>query len=108
MAADLLVVFCSSPAEVAPSLADSIIRQQLAACVSISSPIASTYLWKGEIQHETEVMLLIKTVPELYLSLEAHIRSTHPYENPEIIALSSSHVSEDYLAWVQQVVGSSG
>jgi periplasmic divalent cation tolerance protein len=61
----------------------------------------SVYRWKGQIESSTEVPLLIKTVADQYPALEDAIRSLHPYELPEIVAVPISHGLPGYLGWVE-------
>lgn len=84
----------------AERLADAVISQQLAACVNILAPCRSVYRWKGEVQHEEEHPMLIKTASERYSALEAAIRAGHPYELPEIIAIPIERGLAAYLDWV--------
>lgn len=84
----------------AERLADSLLAQNLAACVNILSPCHSVYRWKGEIQHEDEHPVLVKTTRQRYPALEAAIRSGHPYELPEIIAVPVTLGLSAYLDWV--------
>ena len=58
----------------AEKLADALIEQRLAACVSILSPCRSVYHWKDDVQHDEEHPLLVKTTRERYGALEAAIR----------------------------------
>jgi periplasmic divalent cation tolerance protein len=46
------------------------------------------------------VPLLIKTTAERYSGLEEAIRAHHPYELPEIIAVSVERGLPEYLDWV--------
>ena len=85
----------------AERLADLLIERRLAACVNILAPCSSAYRWQGEIQHEEEHPLLIKTAQDRYPELEASIRANHPYELPEIIAVSITHGLRAYLQWVE-------
>jgi periplasmic divalent cation tolerance protein len=43
---------------------------------------------------------MIKTSTERYPELEAAIRANHPYELPEIIAVTIARGLPDYLNWV--------
>jgi len=86
----------------AERLADEVIASRLAACVNILAPCRSVYRWKGEVQHDEEHPVLIKTSAERYAALEAAIRRLHPYELPEIIAVPIVAGLVDYLAWVGQ------
>jgi periplasmic divalent cation tolerance protein len=99
---DSLLVITNLPdRESAEKLAALLIERHLAACVSILAPCSSVYRWQGEIQHDEEHPLLIKTVQNRYADLEALIRASHPYELPEIIAVPVVHGLPDYLQWVE-------
>jgi len=98
---DTLLVLTNLPDErSAQALARLLIEQRLAACVNILAPCRSVYRWQEKIEDTTEVPLLIKTSSGCYGSLEAAIRSHHPYELPEIIAVSIERGSPEYLTWV--------
>jgi periplasmic divalent cation tolerance protein len=84
----------------AERLADMLIERQLAACVNILAPCRSVYRWKGAVQHDEEHPMLIKTTRERYAALEGALRAGHPYELPEIIAVSIDRGLPEYLAWV--------
>jgi periplasmic divalent cation tolerance protein len=97
----VLVVLTTLPGyEAALSLAGDLVREKLAACVNILPPMTSVYAWRGELETGQEHPLLIKTTRDRYTALEERIRSTHPYELPEIIALPVETGLGDYLAWV--------
>ena len=84
----------------AERLADALIGQRVAACVNILSPCRSVYRWKDAVQHDEEHPVLVKTTRERYAALETAIRSLHPYELPEIIAVPVTHGLPGYLQWV--------
>jgi periplasmic divalent cation tolerance protein len=84
----------------AGKLAEALIAQRVAACVNILAPCSSVYRWKGEVQHDEEYPVLIKTTRERYAALEAAIRALHPYELPEIIAIPIERGLPAYLDWV--------
>ena len=85
--------------DVARRLADGLLEKRLAACVQ-TLPIHSAYRWKGAIQREPEILLLIKTKAALYPEVEAHLRANHPYETPEIVWLPIAAGFAGYLAWI--------
>jgi periplasmic divalent cation tolerance protein len=101
-----ILVFCSCPdAGVAESLAQTLVRERLAACVNRISALRSTYEWEGKVQDEPEVLLLIKTTGARYEALELRIKALHPYEVPEIIAVPIVAGSGSYLAWLARGSG---
>src|ERR1700751_807293 len=96
-----LLVLTNLPERAAAErLADTLIGKQLAACVNILAPCRSVYRWKGEVQHEEEHPMLIKTTRERYGALEQALREGHPYELPESIAVPIERGLPAYLEWV--------
>ncbi|MDP2823307.1 MAG: divalent-cation tolerance protein CutA [Sulfuritalea sp.] len=96
-----LLVLTNLPDEAsAQALASSLVAERLAACVNILAPCRSVYRWQGKIESVQETPLLIKTTSARYAALEAAIRSGHPYELPEIVAVPIAHGLPEYLNWV--------
>jgi periplasmic divalent cation tolerance protein len=86
--------------QTARRLATSIVRNKLAACVSIQSGLISVYRWKNKIETSKEALLLIKTSRSQFNKLAIFIRKNHPYKVPEVIALPVRAGTEDYLKWL--------
>lgn len=98
---DTLLVLTNLPdAESARALAGRLVEARLAACVNILAPCRSVYRWRGGIEDAEEIPLLAKTTAARYPALEAAIRSGHPYELPEIVAVPIGPGLPEYLAWV--------
>jgi periplasmic divalent cation tolerance protein len=105
MGTDVLVVVTTLPdAATAERLAERLVADRLAACVSVFAPVRSVYRWQGAVESAAEVPLLVKTTRDRYPALEAAIRALHPYELPEIVALPVAAGLETYLAWVAEEV----
>jgi periplasmic divalent cation tolerance protein len=103
---DGLVVLCTCPDEAtAERIARELVSGRWAACVNRVSGVRSTYLWKGDLKDEPEVLLIVKTLRGRYEELEMRLRALHPYEVPEIIALPILAGSERYLAWMAAETG---
>ncbi len=96
-----LIVITNTPSrEVALEIARALIERKLAACVNVLAECESVYRWQGEIETAREVPLLIKTRAAIYDEVEAAIKSLHPYELPEIVAVPVERGLSDYLQWV--------
>ena len=96
-----LIVTTNLPdAASAQTLAALLVEQRLAACVNILAPCRSIYRWQGKVEDAQVVPLLIKTTAARYAALEAAIRTHHPYELPEIVAIPIQCGLPGYLAWV--------
>ncbi len=102
---DLIEVRISVPDEtVGQVIADSLVAQRLAACVQLLAPMASTYRWQGEIEHETERLMLAKSTAPLFAAICAAVRERHPYETPEILAVPILEADPAYAAWLADSV----
>lgn len=100
----LLVLTTTATEQQASALALSLVEARLAACAQIH-PIRGVYRWEGKVLNEPEWRLTIKTTPEQYAAVEAHIRERHAYRNPEIVCIEIERGSSDYLRWLGESVG---
>lgn len=97
----LQVTTTTETKEEAERIALALVEARLAACVQIVGPVTSIYRWKGRIEQAGEWLCLIKSREEHYGAIEGTIRSLHAYETPEIIAVSLTGGSRDYLDWLR-------
>ncbi len=98
----LQLVLCTVPdRDSAERIAETLVAEQLAACINIIPGISSVYRWKGKLEKDEELLLFIKTSQGAYHALEQRIRALHPYELPEIIAVPIQTGQEDYTRWIE-------
>ncbi|HHL45798.1 MAG TPA: divalent-cation tolerance protein CutA [Gammaproteobacteria bacterium] len=98
------LIFCTCPdRDCAQNLANTIVEQRLAACVSILPGVHSIYHWQGKQESADEILLLIKTHSQVYPALERLIQQQHPYELPEIIAVPVENGLPAYLNWISEL-----
>jgi len=95
----VLILSTASTHDEASRIAESLVAEELAACVQLS-PIESWYRWEGRIEHQPETRLHIKTMAHLADQVEARIRAMHSYAVPEIVILPLGDGSADYLGWI--------
>ncbi|MCE2594705.1 divalent-cation tolerance protein CutA [Motilimonas cestriensis] len=99
-----IMVLCSAPDSTeADKIAGEILREKLAACITMQPNVYSLYHWQGEIQQDREVLMMIKTTAGLFDKLSEAIKSLHSYDTPEIIALPITQGEPRYLNWIDQV-----
>jgi periplasmic divalent cation tolerance protein len=96
----LTVLTTTDAADKAQALAGSAVEARVAACAQVDGPITSVYRWDGAVRTDQEWRVLFKTTAERYPELEAHIKSIHDYDTPEIIATPVTRGSDAYLSWV--------
>ncbi|HKJ87711.1 MAG TPA: divalent-cation tolerance protein CutA [Gammaproteobacteria bacterium] len=99
-----IIVYTTCPSEeVAREISHKLVTDGLAACVHSHPAGTSVYQWEGRIEEDSEVLLMIKTKEKLYERLEASILKAHPYEVPEIIAVSIDNGLAAYLRWIDHL-----
>ena len=96
----LQVVTTTQNREDANKIARLLVEKRLAACVQLFGPIESIYWWKENLETASEWICYIKTHKNLYDKVEEAIKTIHPYETPEIIALPIVSGSHEYLEWI--------
>jgi periplasmic divalent cation tolerance protein len=87
----------------AKEIANILVENRLVACVQMF-PIESVYRWKNEICNENEIVLLMKSKPELFDKIVATIKENHTYEVPEIIQIPITNGLPEYLNWIDDCV----
>ncbi|MDR3163299.1 MAG: divalent-cation tolerance protein CutA [Helicobacteraceae bacterium] len=85
--------------EAAKRLAGLLVKNRLAACVSIAPNISSVYWWNGEIETSSEWLLIIKTAAERIPAIEEFFKTAHTYELPELI-FAEFESSVRYGDWI--------
>lgn len=100
-----LIVLTTSPGNItAKKIANALVEAGTAACVNILPPMSSVFFWQGRVEQEEEQLLIIKTAASAYQAVENIIKAHHPYEVPEIVAVSIVQGLPAYLAWIDQTV----
>jgi len=101
-----LVVLITAPSlEEAERIASALVVERLAACVNLVPGVRSIYRWEGEVQHDDEVLMVVKAAAASFPELEARVQELHPYDVPEIVGLAPGAVSASYLRFLEDNTG---
>lgn len=90
--------------EDAERIARSLVEKGVAACVNVVPGVVSFYRWKGQLERDAELLLVIKTLGERLEALKAALLAEHPYEVPELVALPIAAGHAPYLEWLADSV----
>lgn len=96
----LLVLTNVPDAVSAEKIARALIDSRAAACVNVLAECHSIYRWQGRVETAAEIPLLIKTTVANYPLVEQIVRTQHPYDVPELIAIPITHGLPAYLDWL--------
>ena len=86
------------------NIANILVESRLAACVNIIQNIFSIYRWKGNIERENELLLIIKTTEKNCDLLIQKVKEIHSYSNPECVAFKIEKGPKKYLDWINENV----
>ena len=104
-ASDCVVVLCTvGGRDEADRIASLVVERELAACANIVPGLISVYRWKGQVQRDEELLLVMKSRRERFEELRAAIAAVHTYEVPEIVALPLVAGHEPYVRWILESV----
>lgn len=103
----IVVVTTVGNEEQANTLARELVARRHAACVNIVPGLKSFYRWQGKVRHDTELMLVIKTLDSEFAAVAATIREIHDYELPEILSFAVGHSEARFLSWIAESVDKS-
>lgn len=98
MGASIIMTTVSGQKQV-QEISRRLVESGAAACAT-AIKANSTYIWKGELQQESEFVILFKTVSENVSHLKAEIQKSHPYDTPEILEIPVQSVNGSYLDWL--------
>jgi periplasmic divalent cation tolerance protein len=106
---EVVVALCTvSGEDEAARIARGVVEARLAACVNVVRGVRSIYQWKGTLEDDEELLLILKTRRERVEALRAAVVALHPYEVPEFLVLSVEAGHEPYLAWLGDNVRDGG
>jgi periplasmic divalent cation tolerance protein len=85
-------------------IALELVQRHLAGCVQVVGPMTSFYWWQGKIERSEEWLCIAKAERALFNTIERTITAMHSYKVPEILAISITEGSEDYLEWLREQI----
>ena len=100
----LVLVTVGSEKE-ADKIAQTLVKEKLAACVNVIPQIKSYFNWRKKFYREKETLLLVKTKAVLFEKLKNRILEMHSYKTPEIILLPIEKGFKNYLDWIEKETG---
>ena len=101
--AQYLQVSTATPSrDEAVRLAGSSVEAGLAAGAQVVGPVVSLFWHEGQYGEGVEWQVLLKTTEARYAELEGHLLKHHPWNNPEVAAVSLVAGSAGYFEWLDR------
>lgn len=101
MSSPVSVVLVTAPdVRVGRELGRQLVDEGLVACVNVVPGVHSIYRWQGRVEESGECLLVMKLRAAGVGRLRDRVQALHPYDLPEVVALSVEGGSQPYLDWV--------
>jgi len=97
-----LVLVTAPDLKTARSLARLVLRARLAACVNLVPNLESHYWWRGKIERDAEILLILKTTRAQLAALEKLVLANHPYDTAEFLAVPLAAGAGRHLDWITE------
>ncbi|MGO4527183.1 divalent-cation tolerance protein CutA [Microvirga sp. 2MCAF35] len=96
-----LLVYTTFPdVDIALATGESLVRDQLIACINVVPGMQSVYAWKGSIERGQEAVAILKTVKSLQDQVHRALKERHPYETPVILFIEPTGADAATLEWL--------
>lgn len=86
----------------AKKISSALLDMRMIACANIIDNIESYFWWKGKKEKTRECLVIAKTKKSRLSKIIKKVKSIHPYEVPEIIALPIIGGYKQYLEWIDR------
>jgi periplasmic divalent cation tolerance protein len=103
MKANFIYMTAGSRQEAA-KIGKELVISRLAACVNILDNMNSIYMWQGEVQEDSEVVMIAKTTEDRVPQLVEKVKSLHSYECPCIVSIPVTGGNQAFLDWIAEEV----
>lgn len=94
------IVYCLYPnMKEAKKAAQVLLAENLIVCANIVPQVKSLYIWKDELQQESEVIVYFKTLQSLVGRVKKAVVELHPYEVPFVAEIRPQSVNAAYVGY---------
>lgn len=101
MSEDIFMIYMTaSGRDEARAIGTNLVESRLVACVNIIDDMKSLYWWDGQVQDNTEAVIIAKTTESLVPAVIEKVKEIHSYTCPCVVALPVTDGNPDYLNWV--------
>ena len=95
----MLYITAADEAE-ARALGRKLVGERLAACANVIPGMIPIFRWEGEIQEDSEAVLVAKTRADLVERIVEAMGDWHSYDCPCVVALPIAGGNPEFLDWI--------
>lgn len=78
-----------------------VLQKRLVACVK-AVPVHSSFHWKGSIEDNEEVVLMMETIGEKFDDLEKEVRKIHEDDTFVLMSVDVERTSSGVVEWLKE------
>ncbi|MBX3021448.1 MAG: divalent-cation tolerance protein CutA [Bdellovibrionales bacterium] len=98
---DFVLAYCTFPNDdVATRTSEQLVAEGLVACANIFPAHKAVYRWQNQLQHESEVAVVMKTAASKKAALKERILAIHPYQTPALVFVKIDDGLPGFLQWI--------
>lgn len=95
----LLYLTCANDEE-ATKITGVLLEKKLVFCVK-KSPVSSSFLWKGKIDAEDEILLIMDSLMENFDNVNKEVSKIHSYETFTLVSVAVTKTTKAVDKWVR-------
>lgn len=89
--------------EEARNVAQTVVKERLAACANLRGSGTSIYTWNDAVQSDEEWVLVLKTTAARVSALTNRIVELHSYDTPCVLSWEITDGHAPFLAWIDEM-----
>ena len=98
----ILYLTCADETE-ANKIGRALLEAKLVACVR-QSPIKSSYWWKGKINHDDEILLMMESIDKHFEAIELLVAKLHSYDEFVLTAVPVLKTTQGVKDWLESTL----
>jgi len=103
-----LALMTAPSVEAAERIVRALVEERVVACGNIVPGLTSIYRWRGAVERDAEVLIVLKTTASAVPRLLERAPALHPYEVPEILVFAVQAGHSPYLDWLERCTAPGG
>ena len=102
---DLVLIYTTFPnSEEASKISEELLSKKLVVCVNVFPEVNSLYLWEGKINHNREVVAIMKSRNDQVDKIIEKIEAIHSYDQPAIAIIPIEKTNKSFTNWTNNVI----
>lgn len=103
-----LIYITAADGSAAKALGRDLVGARLVACANVIEGMTPIFRWQGEVQEDSEAILIAKTRSSLVEEVTRFVRDRHDYDCPCVVALPIEGGNSAFLDWIEEETADQG